>query len=63
MTKKRSHKLIILLDDYGDLIYDSNLLTFKEYNSYENMEKLTVLHEAKDLIEFHISLLTTETNA
>jgi hypothetical protein len=61
MTTKKSHELIILLDDYGDLMYDANLFPFKEYNSYEDMEKLTVLHAVKDLIDFHISLITTGT--
>jgi hypothetical protein len=51
---KKTHEIIIALDDYGDETYDANLFPFKEYNSYGDMEKITILYAIKDLIESEI---------
>ena len=51
---KKTNEIIIALDDYGDETYDANLFPFKEYNSYGDMEKITILYAIKDLIESEI---------
>lgn len=52
--KKKTHEIIIALDDYGDEAYDANFFPFKEYNSYGDMEKITILYAIKDLIDSEI---------
>ena len=58
MSIKKSHEIKIVLDDYGDITYDANFLPFKEYESYGDNEKLSVLYAIQDLIQSNIESIT-----
>lgn len=51
---KKTYEIIIELDDYGNETYNANLFPFKEYNSYGDMEKITILYAIKDMINSEI---------
>jgi len=51
---KKTYEITIALDDYGDESYDANFYPFKEYDSYGDMEKITILYAIRDLIESEI---------
>lgn len=58
--KKETYIFTINLDDYGDDVYNSNIVTPIEYNNSGYFEKITMLYSILDLIKSEIDELETE---
>lgn len=52
--RKKMYVFTIELDDYGDDVYNSNIITPVEYNNSGYFEKITMLYSILDLIKSEI---------
>lgn len=58
--KKETYLFTIELDDYGDDVYNSNIVMPVEYNNSGYYEKLTMLYSILDLIKSEVDDLETK---